>query len=216
MEALAVKHREAAEADKRHSLRNTKSTLGSRWRAQNKRKEQQQKKANGTAASVPAGTKLRIANCQNVATEIFMSAPSGRMNVLHMEAATITNTSSRLLGKNCANVEIQKSYDLLDLPDSDHGYDNPEENALHSRDESQKPYIFALGTPGQLSRFDIRSIDDEVATTVKFANVSVVPVQVFWIDYEGRPLPVCGWSLASRTQRLVGSLILGMFSRVMA
>lgn len=194
MEALALKHRAAAEADRHNERRSATPSLGARWREQNQRKMQRKSEANGTAPAVPAGTALRIANCQSVATEIYMSAPSGRMHVLPLNPTTMSTTSSRRLGKDSASVVMRNADDLLGPYPSESiagGEKEDRSNASNSGSFSQrlKPYVFALGSPRDLSSFKIHSVDDEVATTVKFSNVSVVPVQVFWIDYEGRPLP---------------------------
>ena len=214
MEALAVKHRTAAEADRRAERRSATLSLGARWREQNQRKMQRKNETNGTAASVPSGTALRIANCQSVDTEIYMSAPSGRMHVLQLRPSTMANTSSRRLGKDSATVMMRNGNDLLELSSANNndgagGKDSQDRSATNatgtgssssssssssacasaSSSSLATPYVFALGSPRDLSRFQVRSVDDEVATTVKFSNVSVVPVQIFWIDYDGRPLP---------------------------
>ena len=177
MEALAFKHKKAEAADRQHG--GSTLSLGQRWREQNKRRLQQQNEANGTSVSVPSGTALRLANCQGVETEIFMSAPSGSMNVLQLRPAMMMDTSTRRLGKLASAVTMEDENVLVasDSQSPQHG-----QSAL-------VPYIFALGSPQNLSRFMVASRDDDVATTVKFSNVSAIVIQIFWIDYDGRPLP---------------------------
>jgi hypothetical protein len=174
-------------------------SLGQRWR-DNKEKKMADLEKGMDIGFHETGTMVTVSNVQESPASCFLSAPSGKMDVLQLSTRTSTTTTTRNLGKKTLVRNIFKGDRIGDIGAEEieeqhqEGEEEEEEeegkrNVRKREKRKENGYMFVLGSPKELSHYVIKSSEDMKATTIKWSNCDVTPVQVYWIDYGGQLIP---------------------------
>ena len=163
-------------------------SLGQRFRAKNDLKKANFEQGGDLMDTTPSGTRITVANMQDISTELFLSAPSGTMDVLTLMKGNSTSTTTRNLGKKSTTHALEYGDHLGAL-----GMEEKEEHRSNrgkgKGSKKEEGFMFVLGAPKDLSNYLIKSRQDEQRTTIKWSNCSMRSVQVYWIDYNGKLCP---------------------------
>jgi hypothetical protein len=156
-------------------------SLGQRFRAKQAKRLADFDKGGDLVENGTSGTRVTVASVQETPTELFLSAPSGKMDVLPLTKGYATTTTTRNLGRRTMKRTLK--------PGAQVGAMSIESSAAKDGSSDDDGFVFLLGAPCDLRPYVITSKEDEKSTTIKWSNCSICPVQVYWIDYNGRLCP---------------------------